>query len=168
MPITLLEAYEGSKRTFELDGQKLRITIKPGAYDGQRLRLKGKGRPGAGGGPAGDLYLVLKVQPDARFQREGDNLIVEKNVDLYTAVLGGKIEAPTMTGNVKLTVPGGSESGNILRLRRKGMPKYGQAGQFGDLLVKLNVRLPKDLTAEEEQLFRKLKALREAEKAKMN
>lgn len=108
------------------------------------------------------------MQPDARFQREGDNLVVEKNIDLYTTVLGGKIEAPTMTGNVKLTMPESSETGAILRLRGKGMPKYGRAGQFGDLLVKLNVRLPKDLTLEEEQLFRKLQALRETANVKMN
>lgn len=167
MPITLLEAYQGSKRTFELGGKKMRITIKPGAYDGQRLRLKGKGQPGVNGGPAGDLYIVLKLQPDPRFRREGDNLVVEKKIDLYTAILGGKVEVPTMSGSVKLTVPKGSESGKTLRLRGKGMPKYGKTSH-GDLLVKLNVTMPKNLTAEEERLFQQLRELREPVAANMN
>ena len=161
MPITLLEAYKGSKRTFELNGKKMRITIKPGARDGQRLRLKGKGQPGIGGGPAGDLYIVLRVQPDHRFQRQGDNLLYQANVDLYTALLGGKIEVPTMTGSVKLTVPKGSDTGKTLRLKGKGMPKYAKHNEHGDLLVKLRVVLPKNLTPEEEELFRKLRAIRQ-------
>ncbi len=168
LPITLLEAYQGSQRTFELNGQKLRITIKPGAYDGQRLRLKGKGQPGRQGGEPGDLYIVLKVQPDFRFQRNEDDLIYIKDIDLYTAVLGDQIEVPTLTGQVKVTVPKGTASGKTLRLKGKGMPKYGQEGQYGDLLVKLNVQMPQNLTAEEETLFKKLKAIREREKAQMN
>ncbi|HFA51476.1 MAG TPA: J domain-containing protein [Bacteroidetes bacterium] len=168
LPITLLEAYQGSKRTFELNGKKMRISIKPGAYDGQRLRLKGKGQPGHNGGPAGDLYIVLKVQPDPRFQRVGDNLVFPARVDLYTAVLGGKIQVPTMTGSVKMNIPKGSETGKTLRLKGKGMPKYGRPAQHGDLLVKLEVAMPKNLSHEEEELFRKLKTIRQREKVKMN
>lgn len=160
MPITLLEAYEGSKRTFELNGKKLRIPIKPGAYDGQRLRLKGKGYPGANGGAAGDLFIILKMTPDHRFQREGNDLIYNMEVDLYTAVLGGKIEIPTMTSSLKVPISKGSESGKMLRLKEKGMPIYGKDKQFGNLLVKLKVVLPKDLTEEEEDLFKKLRALK--------
>lgn len=167
MPITLLEAYQGSKRTFELNGKKMRITIKSGAFGGQRLRLKGKGQPGANGGDAGDLYIILKVQPDARFQRKGDNLIYTANIDLYTAILGGKIDVQTMTGIVKTAVPKGSETGKTLRLIGKGMPRYSKSGQYGDLLVKLNVALPKNLTEEEEALFEKLKTIRENQTANM-
>lgn len=160
MPFTLLEAYQGSKRTFELSGKKMRITIKPGAYDGQRLRLKGKGRPGANGGAAGDLFIILKIQPDPRFERVGDDLKFNAKVDLYTAILGGKIEVPTMTNSVKMPIPKGSETGKTLRLKGKGMPKYGKEKEHGHLLVKLNVVLPKNLTAEEEELFKKLQTLR--------
>lgn len=160
MPITLLEAWQGSKRQFEVNGKKMRITIKPGAYDGQRLRLKGKGGPGYNGGPAGDLYLVLRVQPDPRFQRDGDNLLHEANIDLYTAILGGKIDVPTLGGTIKVTVPKGSDPGKVLRIRGKGMPKYGKANEYGDLLVRLKVNLPKNLTSEEEALFKKLQAMR--------
>ena len=159
MPITLQEAYEGSKRTFELNGKKMRITIKRGAYDGQRLRLKGKGQEGANGGVAGDLFIILKVQPDLRFRRSGDDLIYKANVDLYTAVLGGTIEVPTMGGSVKMPIPKGSETGKTLRLKGKGMPKYGKEKEHGHLLIKLNVTLPKELTAEQEELFTKLQAM---------
>jgi curved DNA-binding protein len=165
MEITLREAYEGSARTFELNGQKLRIRIKPGAYDGQQLRLAGKGEPGVNGGPAGDLYLELRVLPDPRFERDGDNLIYQAETDLYTAVLGGKIRVPTMTGSVKVTIPKGTSSGKTLRLRGKGMPVYGKTDQYGDLLVNVNVMMPKNLTAEEERLFEELRALRESKQA---
>ncbi len=168
LPVTLMEAYQGSQRTFEINGQKLRITIKPGAYDGQRLRLKGKGHPSRQGGQPGDLYIILKVQPDFRFQRQENDLIHIKDIDLYTAILGGQIEVSTLTGQVKVTVPKGTSSGKTLRLKGKGMPEYGKAGQFGDLLVKLNVLMPQNLTAEEVALFKKLQAIREKEKVKMN
>ena len=159
LPITLLEAYQGSRRAFELNDQKMRITIKHGAYDGQRLRIKGKGQIGVNGGAAGDLFIILKVQPDHRFERKGDDLVYKANVDLYTAVLGGNIQVPTMTGFVKLPIPKGSQTGKTLRLKGKGMPKYGKDKEFGHLLIKLNVTLPKKLTKEEEDLFNKLQVL---------
>jgi curved DNA-binding protein len=168
MPITLLEAYQGSKRTFEWNGKKMRITIKPGAYDGLKLKIKGRGRPGTNGGAAGDLFIILRTQPDPRFQRVGDDLLYEAEIDLYTAVLGGKIEIPTMTGPVKMNMPKGTESGKTLRLKGKGMPKYKNPNVFGSLLVKLSVRLPKDLTTEEEVLFEKLRNLRTKKSAAFN
>lgn len=168
MPITLLEAYKGSKRTFEIHNEKLRITIKQGSYDGQQLKIKGKGQQGVQGGNRGDLYIILRVQQDARFQRRADDLLYNASVDLYIAVLGGKIDVPTLTGTVKVTVPKGSETGKILRLKGKGMPKYSKPTTYGDLLVKLNVNLPKNLTKEEEELFEKLKGLREKQTVNTN
>ena len=168
MPITLLEAYKGSKRTFEIHNEKLRITIKPGSYDGQQLKIKGKGQPGTKGQNRGDLYIILKVQPDARFKRRGDDLLYVAQIDLYTAILGGKAEVPTLTGKVNVTVPKYSETGKILRLKGKGMPKYNSPGVHGDLLVKLQVNLPKKLTREEQELFKKLQELREAQPVNAN
>lgn len=168
LPITLLEAYQGSQRTFTLNDQTMRISIKPGAYDGQRLRIKGKGQPSMQGGEAGDLYIVLKVQADPRFKRKNDNLIYTKKIDLYTAVLGDKTEIPTMAGTVKMSIPKGSESGKVLRLKGKGMPIYDKKGQYGDLLVKLEVQLPKNLSKKEEELFQQLRSLREKERIQMN
>lgn len=162
MEITLQEAYQGSSRTFELNGEKLRVKIKPGAYEGQKLRINGKGNPGVNGGPAGDLYLILRVLPDPRFERDGDNLIHNASVDIYTAVLGGKVTIPTMTGSVNMDIPAGTEPGKTLRLRRKGMPVYGATDRYGDLLVNVNLTLPKRLSEEERQLWERLRDMQEA------
>ena len=164
LEITLEEAYHGSSRMFELNGQKMRIKIKPGATDGQTLRLKGKGGTGANGGQPGDLYLILKMRQHHTFAREGNNLTVQQNIDLYTAILGGKIEVPTMSGRVKMNVPKGTSPNAILRLKGKGMPLPKAPAQYGDLLVKINVVLPAHLTKEQESLFEKIRELEEAKK----
>ncbi len=161
MAITLEQAFRGGMRSFELHGQKLRIKIKPGAYDGLRIKIKGKGQPGINGGPNGDLYIRFKMMPHPIYQRNNDNLIIEKTVDLYTAVLGGKINLPTIDGSISINIPKGSNSGKMLRLKGKGMPKYGTHGH-GDLIVKILVELPKNLSDEERQLFEQLQRLRKA------
>lgn len=168
LSITLHEAYQGSRRTFEINGEKIRIHIKPGAYEGQKLRLKGKGQPGPGNHQRGDLYIVLNVLPDRHFVREGDDLLLTTKIDLYTAMLGGSIEVPTITGTVKVNIPKSVQPGKTLRLKGKGMPKYGETDTYGDLMVKLEVELPKHLTSEEEELFRRLKALRNREAVYQN
>ncbi|HPG07865.1 MAG TPA: J domain-containing protein [Saprospiraceae bacterium] len=168
MSITMREAYQGSRRTFEFQGEKIRIAIKPGSYEGQKLRLKGKGHPGPRGQARGDLYITLHVTPDRQFIREGDDLIVNAKVDVYTAVLGGNIEVNTMTGKVKVNVPKGIQSGKTLRLKGKGMPVYGKTDEFGDLMVRLDVELPRHLNAQEEELFRQLKALQNKEAVYQN
>ncbi len=157
MEVTLEDVYEGSTRSFELNGQKLRIKIKPGIADGQVLRLKGKGGAGASGGQAGDLYLKIKVKPHPSLQREGDDLVLEKSIDLFTAVLGGKLTVPTLSGNINMTVPKGTNPGSKLRLKGKGMPKYDQPGQFGDLYVRIQVQMPQNLSPEQERLFEKIR-----------
>ncbi len=160
LPITLLEAYMGSQRTFELNGQKLRIKIKPGAYDGQKLRLKGKGQAIGGGGTAGDLIIILKMQHDPTFERKEDDLLHNLEIDLYTAVLGGKVAVPTMKGSIKLNIPAGSETGKVLRIKGKGMPLYKSPSTFGNLLVQLKVSIPKRLSTKEIELFKQLQDLR--------
>ncbi|WP_302849639.1 DnaJ C-terminal domain-containing protein [Polaribacter sp. ALD11] len=139
----------------------------PSAFYGQQLKIKGKGQPSVKGGNRGNLFIILKVQQDSRFQRNGDHLRYVATVDLYTAILGGKIEVPTLTGTVKVTVPKESETGKTLRLKGKGMPIYSKPLQFGDLLVKLNVELPKQLTKEEE-IFKKSQNLRETQTVNPN
>lgn len=155
--LTLDEAYRGTSRVINLDGHKIRISTKPGAYDGQLLRIKGKGAPGAGGGAAGDLYVRIKILPHPLFQRDGDDLVKTKSIDLYTAVLGGKVDVQTLTGKLKMTVPAGTQPGQTLRLKGHGMPVYGKENQHGDLLVKLNVNIPKNLSAEQRTMFEKLR-----------
>ncbi len=161
LPITLHEAYHGAKRTFELSGQKMRINVKAGTYDGLRVRLPNKGLPGSIGGRPGDLYLIFRVQPDPRFKVRGKDLLYTAVIDLYTAVLGGKIDVPTMKGFVSVTVPRGSDYGKTLRIKGRGMPEYGGKKSPGNLLVKLQVALPKNLSGEEVVLFKKLRAVHE-------
>ncbi len=165
MELTLEEAYRGSSRMFELNGQKMRIKIKPGAKDGQTLRLKGKGGAGPNGGPSGDLYLTLKIRPHPVFTREGNNLSLEHTIDLYTAVLGGKIEVPTISGRVKMNIPESTSLNAVLRLKGKGMPLPQSPDQYGDLFVKINVEIPAQLSPEQVRLFEKLRELEEAKRA---
>lgn len=124
------------------------------------MRIKGKGQSGRNGGPRGDLYIILRVQPDTRFERKKNDLIATVDVDLYTATLGGKVTVPTMTKTIKMTVPKGSKPSAKLRLKGKRMPIYGKSKAHGDLLVKLKVIFPENLSAEEIALFEQLQVLR--------
>ncbi|HZF99361.1 MAG TPA: J domain-containing protein [Chitinophagales bacterium] len=154
--LSLEEAYHGTTRIVNLHQQKIRISTKAGAYDGQLLRIPGKGAPGGGGGPAGDLYVRLRVAPHPVFKRVDNDLVQTKSVDLYTAVLGGKTTVETITGHLSVNVPAGTQPGQTLRLRGKGMPVYG-SDSHGDMLVKIKVVLPKTLTDEQRRLFEKLR-----------
>ncbi len=160
MEMTLEEAFHGGTRIINLNGKKLRIKTKPGTKDKQKIKLSGKGSPGLNGGPPGDLFITIHVRPNSKFKRKGNNLYIELPLDMYTAVLGGKMEIPTLNGNVHMTIPKGTQGGSTLRLKGKGMPVYGSNSQYGDLYVKTNVAIPNNLTAEEEKLFTKLKDLK--------
>jgi len=159
MEITLAEAFSGTTRLLNVDGEKLRVKTKPGAYTGQELRIKGKGRHGVNGGNRGDIYIRIEVLPDTRYRLEGNDLTWKTDIDLYTAVLGGKIEVNTLSGKLNVPVPAGSQNGSKLRLRGKGMPVYGKPGVAGDLYVQLNVIIPRNLGREELNLFKKLREL---------
>ncbi|RPI41677.1 MAG: J domain-containing protein [Bacteroidetes bacterium] len=160
LEISLSEAYRGATKVFSVDGEKLRVSLKPGTYDGQEIRIRGKGGRGDGRGDSGDLYIRIRVRPGADFEMDGYDLIYKADVDLYTAVLGGKLEVDTPAGKLSVNIPAGSQSGKKLRLKGKGMPVYGKPGRSGDLIVHLNVVIPKNLNKEELELFRKLKAIR--------
>jgi curved DNA-binding protein len=157
--ISLSEAYFGTARQISINGRKLEVKIPAGAKTGTKVRVRGEGNPGFGGGPAGDLYLKMKVSPDPRFERKGDNLHVDTPVDLYTAVLGGEVRVPTMNGDINLKIPAGSQNGQKLRLRGKGMPKLRKSSEQGDMYVKLDVRLPKNISNEQRELFEQLRQL---------
>ncbi len=158
--ITLDEAYHGAKRILQKDGKKIEVDIKPGVKTGSRIRLAKQGSPGVGGGPAGDLFLIIEVLPDARFERNGDDLTVEVPVDLYTAVLSGEVAVPTPKGtHVMLKIPPETPNGKKFRLANKGMPKLNDANAFGNLYAQLKVVLPEKLNAKEKELFEELAAL---------
>lgn len=156
--ISLAEAYAGTRRTIRQDGRSLDVAIPPGARTGTRVRLSGKGL--AGGGPSGDLYLVVDVRPDPAFQRQGDDLHTTATVDLYTAVLGGEARIATPGGTVVLTIPPGSQPGQTFRLKGRGMPILRQPSEHGDLYVHLAVQLPAELSERERELFAELAKLR--------
>ena len=160
--ITLQEAYQGTVRILQKDGQRLEIKIPAGAKTGTRVRMSGHGGTGAAGGPAGHLYLRVTVLPDPRFERDGDDLRVPVPVDLYTMVLGGQVRVPTMTGDVVLTIPHGTQNGRTFRLRGKGMPHLRKPDQHGDLYARVEVQLPAKLTREQRKLFEQLRDLGEA------
>jgi len=142
LPIAFVEAIRGANKRITLpDGGSLDVAIPPGLVDGQVLRLKGKGAPGMGTGGPGDALIEVEILPDARFTREGDNITLELPISLSEAVLGGQIRVPTPTGEVTMSVPKGSNTGTILRLRGKGAPR--RDGGSGDELVRLKVILPK-------------------------
>lgn len=158
--LALEEAYQGTTRLLQLDDQTIRVTIKPGAADQQVLRVAGKGGAGMNGGPHGDLYLTIKIAPHPEFQRQGNDLHCDFPVELYTAVLGGKARVKTLKGTVKVDIPKETPNGTALRLRGLGMPIYGQKNEFGNLFVKVVIRMPDHLSEQEIDLFRKLAALR--------
>jgi curved DNA-binding protein len=112
------------------------------------------------GGLNGDLYLTVHVADHPQFKRNGDDLFCDIAVDLYSAILGGKSGVKTFNGKINVTIPKGSENGKILRLTGLGMPVYDQSNKHGDLLLKINIKVPKNLSEEEIQLFKKLKSLR--------
>lgn len=154
--ISLEEAYSGTVRQLELDGQKLKLTLKPGIKDGQVLRLKGKGSKGMNGGSDGDLYLTIRVAEHPHFKRRENDLHCDISVDLYTAILGGQTVIRTLKNPIKLTISKETENGKVLRLKGMGMPKYGNENEFGDLYAKVNVKLPKNLSPKETELFKEL------------
>lgn len=157
--ITLEEAYAGAARSFSYQEENFAAKIPAGAKDGTKVRLSGKGRVKPGG-ERGDLYLVVEVKPHAIFQREGQTLMVDVAVDVATAVLGGKVQVPTLTGPVNLTIPPSTQGGQTFRLRGKGMPRLRSQNQYGDLLASIQIRIPQNLSAQERALYQQLAALR--------
>ena len=142
LPVDFMDAANGAVRTLTLpDGRKLQVTIPEGADDRQMLRLKGQGLPGFGGGPAGDAFVELHIEPHPFFHRKDDNIHVEIPVTLKEALLGGRIEVPTISGPVKMTIPKGSNTGRTLRLRDKGTNSR-KTGERGHQFVVLKVVLP--------------------------
>ena len=155
--LDFLEAINGGKRQITLpDGSVLDVNVPPGTSDGQILRLRGKGRPGIGGGPPGDALIEIQVRPHPIFTRRGDNIHVELPILVSVAVLGGKVEVPTPTGSVRMTVPKWSNTGAVLRLKGRGVPRVD--GSKGDELVTLKIMLPEKPDPELEKFFSERRA----------
>jgi curved DNA-binding protein len=158
--ITLEEAYQGAMRTFSHNGQQFTAKIPAGAKTGTKVRLKGKGNAKPAGGQ-GDLLLAVQVRPHELFERNGQTLSVVVPVDVITAVLGGKVKVPTLTGPVNLTIPAGTQGGQTFRLRGKGMPRLRHQNEYGDLLATIHITVPQKLSDEERALYQQLADLQQ-------
>lgn len=140
---------------------ELEVAIPAGIDDGMAVRLQGQGEPSPNGGPSGDCHCVVKVRPHRIFQREGDHLVLRLPITFSQAALGAKIEVPTLTGPTELEIRRGTESGDVFRLRGRGMANP-HGGANGDLLVQTYIEVPKKLTARQEQLLRELAELEDS------
>ncbi|GAA4016289.1 J domain-containing protein [Hymenobacter fastidiosus] len=160
LELTLAEAFQGGPRTLTVNGKSLRLTIKPGVEDGQTIRLRDQGGPGRHGGPNGSLFITLRIQPDPRYTRTGDDLTMDVPVSIYKALLGGEQVVDTLSGPVKIRLKPDTANGTRLRLRGKGFPRYQHPEQIGDLYLNLTLSLPQHLTEQEKALFHQLAALR--------
>ncbi|MDR0969232.1 MAG: hypothetical protein LBM67_01680 [Lentimicrobiaceae bacterium] len=163
LTLTLLEAYQGSQRLLNLGDNTIKISINPGVKDGQTLRVKGKGNPGMNGGEAGDLLLKININTDGDYIRDGDDLTKTVLVDVYTAILGGKINVNTLKGTISVPIKPGTQNNSVLRLKEMGMPHYGKKG-FGNLLIKIQLVLPSYISEKERELIQQAADLREGEK----
>jgi DnaJ-class molecular chaperone len=190
--VTLQEAYVGGARTFNIqsteicptcqgtgevagrmcatcEGQgivprnkRIQVKIPAGVDNGSKVRVAGEGQPGIGGGPRGDLFLVISVRPDVAFERKGDDLYTDMDVDLVTAMLGGEAPVSLPDGRkLMLTIPAETQNGRTFRLAGKGMPRL-RGESAGNLYARVKVVLPMHLSSEERRLFEKLAQSRSA------
>ena len=160
LEISLEEAYRGTTRLVDKDGRRLEIKIPAGVKAGSKVRYAGEGMSGDMGGAAGDLYLRIQIEAHANLERQGDDLKTEIPVDVYTAVLGGEVNVPTLKGQLVLKIPPETQSGKVFRLGGQGMPKLNQPNAFGDLYAKVRIVIPEHLSSDERELFEKLAAIR--------
>ncbi len=155
--ISLREAFHGTERIVSKAGRDITVQIPRGAATGTKVRLAGEGQPGSNGGGPGHLYLVVKVSDDPKFERQGDNLLVDIKVDAFTAMLGGEVDVPTLNRSLRIKIQPGAQSGMKLRLSGQGMPKLRQGDASGDLYARLVITVPGKLDAAQRQLAEALR-----------
>jgi curved DNA-binding protein len=147
LEVSLEEAYQGTTRLLQTDGKQKQVRIPAGVRTGSKVRV-------AGAGPNGlDLYLIVDVKDDPRFERRGNDLHTTATVDVFTAILGGEAEVETLAGKVKLTIPAGTQPEQVFRLGGRGMPSVKNSSEKGDLYVRLKVQIPKYLSPKQRELL---------------
>ncbi len=161
LQILLADAFHGVKRIIELENQQIALTLKRGIRDGQKIRIPEKGERSLNYGKNGDLFVTIRLFKDPFIERKGDDLHTNLNVDIYTAVLGGKATIKTFHGIKNIDIKEGASNGSSLRLKGLGMPKYDKPTEFGDLYAKINITLPQKLSNEEKALFKQLAEMRQ-------
>ena len=157
--LRLSAAYTTHKQTITINGKNVRITIPAGVENGQQIRLKGYGNPGANGGPAGDLLITFVIENDTPYKRERNDLYKNEDIDMFTAVLGGEKTIETLSGKIKLKVNPETQNDTKIRLKGKGFPVYKKDDQFGDLYITWNVKVPTNLSEKQKELFKEIQKL---------
>lgn len=141
--------------------KQIKVTIPAGVEDGNKLRVRGEGDAGPKGGPAGDLYIFLKVKEDRNFRREGPEVYSDASISYVDAILGASVKVPVVDGEVTIKVPPGTQPGQVMRLKGNGAPRLGSPDQRGDHYVTMNIEIPKDVSKEEMALIEQLKEIQE-------
>jgi len=159
LQLNLTDVYRTHQQVLTVNGKNIRITIPAGVENGQKIKIKAHGAPGINGGPNGDLYITFHIANNTKFKRDGNDLQATADIDLYTAVLGGEITIDTLDGKVKLKVKPGTQNGTKIRLKGKGFPVYKKEGEFGDLIVIFQIKIPTNLTEKQKELFEQLSKL---------
>ncbi len=160
LKLDLTDVYITHKRTLTIGGNSIRITIPAGVTNGQIIKIKGQGGKSPNNGPSGDLFITFIINNNTKYNLEGNNLSLEVDIGLYTALLGGDIFLETLAGKVKMKVLPETQNKTKVKLSGKGFPKYKKEGQFGDLYITYNVILPTKLTNKEKELFIELQNIR--------
>ncbi|MBD0822835.1 DnaJ C-terminal domain-containing protein [Aestuariibaculum marinum] len=160
LQLDLKDVFATHKRTLTVNDKNIRITIPAGVENGQVIKIKGHGGKGINGGPNGDLYIQFSIENHSKFKRDKSDLYVTVDLDIYKALLGGDITVDTFNGKVKLSVKPETQNGTKVKLKGKGFPKYKKEGQFGDLIITYNIKLPTKLSEKEKVLIQQLQTLR--------
>ena len=156
MDISLEEAFNGGPKQISLNGQLLKLTLQPGIKEGQVIRLKGKGAEGVAGGPAGDLLITIHIAKHARYEIKGNDIYFDQPVDIYKAILGGKIAVQLIDKQIMMDIPAGTDSDKRFRLKGMGMRVFDNPANRGDAYVRIQIKVPKTLTAHEKEMFEQL------------
>lgn len=160
LQLNLKDVYTNQKQVLTVNGKKIRLTIPAGVENGQVIKIKSKGGAGMNGGPNGDLYIKFNILNNTPFKREGNNLYLDVDLDLYISILGGEITIDTFDGKVKLKINPETKNEAKVKLKGKGFPIYKQDGKFGDLIITYHIKLPTDLSEKEIALFEELQKMK--------
>ncbi len=160
--VNLKDVLTGAEKHLRVGNEKMKVKIPAGIEDGKRLKLRGKGQPGAGG-RKGDLYLKIKINEPEGFERKGKDIIQTVDLPVHQAALGGPLTVETLEGKVKLNIPEGTQNGKMFRLAGRGVPELDKPGKRGNYFVKVSLKIPERLSDEEKKLYEKLSELHSTE-----
>ena len=159
LQLNLKDVYTTQQQVLTINGKKIRLKIPAGVENGQVIKIKEKGAAGINGGPNGDLYIKFNINNHSRFKREGNNLYLNIDLELYTSILGGEITIATFNGKVKLQIKPETKNETKVKLKEKGFPLYKKEDKFGDLYITYHIKMPTNLNEKEIELFKELQKI---------